>query len=119
MFKDGVKPAWEDPFNEKGGKWSLLIPRASNKSDSSWLYTLLALIGEELDNEDELCGAVISPRRMSDKLAIWTKNADAQDVVMAIGKKLRQVLELSPGDKLEFFVHAEAYSKSAKARWTC
>jgi translation initiation factor 4E len=119
MFKDGVKPAWEDPFNEKGGKWSLLIPRASNKSDPSWLYSLLALIGEELDNEDEICGAVISPRRVQDKLAIWTKNADNTEVVMAIGRKLRQVLEIGANDKLEFFVHAEAYSKNAKPRFYC
>jgi translation initiation factor 4E len=40
MFKEGVKPAWEDAFNEKGGKWSMLIPRNTNKSDSSWLYSV-------------------------------------------------------------------------------
>jgi hypothetical protein len=40
MFKEGVKPAWEDAFNAQGGKWSVLIPRNSNKSDSSWLYSV-------------------------------------------------------------------------------
>lgn len=67
---------------------------------------LLALIGEELDNEDEICGVVISPRKVQDKLAIWTKNADSEQVVMAIGRKLRQVLELSPADKLEYLVRS-------------
>ena len=65
---------------------------------------MLALIGEELDNEDEICGVVVSPRKVQDKLAIWTKNADSEQVVMAIGRKLRQVLELSPADKLEYLV---------------
>ena len=71
---------------------------------------MLALIGEELDNEDEICGVVVSPRKVQDKLAIWTKNADSEQVVMAIGRKLRQVLELSPADKLEYLVRPAALS---------
>lgn len=116
MFKYGVRPAWEDKTNEKGGKWNILVMRNSSKTDSSWLYSLLALIGEELDNDDEICGAVISLRRAQDKLAIWTKSADNTEAVLAIGRKLKAIIELAPSEKMEYSVHADAYSKNAKPR---
>ncbi len=40
---------------------------------SFWLK-LLAMIGEQFDEGDEICGAVVSVRRQ-DKIAIWTKTA--------------------------------------------
>ena len=27
LFKRGIKPAWEDAANTKGGKWSIQLPR--------------------------------------------------------------------------------------------
>ena len=81
------------------------------------MLQLLALIGEELDNDDEICGAVISPRRASDKLAIWTRSADKEEVVLSMGRKLKSILELAAGDKMEFTVHADAYSKNAKPKY--
>lgn len=36
---------------------------------------LLAMIGEQFDEGDEICGAVVSVRRAQDKIAIWTKTA--------------------------------------------
>jgi translation initiation factor 4E len=68
------------------------------------LTQLLALIGEELDADDEICGVVMSPRRVHDKLAIWTRNASNSQAVLAIGHKLRQVLDLPPQEKIEYLV---------------
>ncbi|KAG6423615.1 hypothetical protein SASPL_114016 [Salvia splendens] len=39
------------------------------------LILLLALIGEQFDNGDEICGAVVNVRARQDKIALWTKNA--------------------------------------------
>jgi translation initiation factor 4E len=36
---------------------------------------LLAMIGEQFEEGDEICGAVVSVRRSQDKIAIWTKTA--------------------------------------------
>jgi len=33
------------------------------------------MIGEQFDEGDEICGAVVSVRRAQDKIAIWTKTA--------------------------------------------
>jgi translation initiation factor 4E len=33
------------------------------------------MIGEQFEESDEICGAVVSVRRAQDKIAIWTKTA--------------------------------------------
>jgi hypothetical protein len=35
-------PAWEDPENKNGGKWSIQVPRDKTKAiiDKMWLYTV-------------------------------------------------------------------------------
>jgi len=35
----------------------------------------MALIGEQFDEPDEICGVVASVRQRQDKLALWTKAA--------------------------------------------
>ncbi|RWV83009.1 hypothetical protein BHE74_00023049 [Ensete ventricosum] len=37
--------------------------------------TLLALIGEQFEYGDEICGAVVSVRMKQERIALWTKNA--------------------------------------------
>ncbi len=39
-----------------------------------WLK-LLGMIGEQFDEGDEICGAVVSVRAKQDKISIWTKTA--------------------------------------------
>jgi translation initiation factor 4E len=36
---------------------------------------LLAIIGEQFDFGDEICGVVVSVRGKQERVAIWTKNA--------------------------------------------
>lgn len=45
LFKQGIKPAWEDDANEKGGKWSVQLPRGkyTDAIDNMWLYTVRPL----------------------------------------------------------------------------
>lgn len=42
LFKEGIQPAWEDPANGNGGKWSVQLPREKhrNQIDKLWLYTV-------------------------------------------------------------------------------
>ncbi|XP_034210653.1 eukaryotic translation initiation factor 4E-1-like isoform X2 [Prunus dulcis] len=72
-FKYKIEPKWEDPVCANGGKWTVTFPKG--KSDTSWLYTLLGMIGEQFDHGDEICGAVVNVRNRQDKISIWTKNA--------------------------------------------
>ena len=36
---------------------------------------LMALIGEQFDEADEICGVVASVRQRQDKISLWTKTA--------------------------------------------
>ncbi|KAH9618834.1 hypothetical protein KSS87_006530 [Heliosperma pusillum] len=74
LFKAEIEPKWEDPECAKGGKWTVA---ASGKTDldKMWLETLMALIGEQFDEAEEICGVVASVRQRGDKLSLWTKNA--------------------------------------------
>lgn len=36
---------------------------------------MLALIGEQFDHGDEICGAVVNIRTKQEKISLWTKNA--------------------------------------------
>lgn len=41
---------------------------------------LMALIGEQFDESEEICGVVASVRQRQDKLALWTKSASNEAV---------------------------------------
>jgi len=52
LFKLGIKPMWEDPSNEKGGKW--VINSDKRHIHDSWTRIVLFTIGEQFSNPDEL-----------------------------------------------------------------
>ena len=60
MFKEGVRPEWEDEGNLGGGMWKMVIPNKlrAEQLDKMWLETLLSMIGEYYaDLGDLICGA--------------------------------------------------------------
>ncbi|GFZ00592.1 eukaryotic translation initiation factor 4E [Actinidia rufa] len=102
-FKDKIVPKWEDPVCAKGGNWSMSFLKG--KSDTSWLYTLLAMIGEQFDHGDEICGAIVNARA-KDKISIWTKNAANETAQVSIGKQWKKFLDYN--DNIGFIFHDDA-----------
>jgi translation initiation factor 4E len=74
LFKNGIKPTWEDPQNERGGKWMVRLKKGL--TSRYWEELVLAIIGEQFDVGHEICGAVVSIRHNEDILSVWNKNAD-------------------------------------------
>ncbi|XP_056841704.1 eukaryotic translation initiation factor 4E-3 [Raphanus sativus] len=89
-FKDKIDPKWEDPVCANGGKWTMMFPKAT--LESSWLNTLLALVGEQFEQGDVICGAVLNFRTRGDKISLWTKNAANKDAQLSIGKQWKELL---------------------------
>eukprot|EP00281_Chroomonas_sp_CCMP1168_P030528 CAMPEP_0206241818 /NCGR_PEP_ID=MMETSP0047_2-20121206/16712_1 /ASSEMBLY_ACC=CAM_ASM_000192 /TAXON_ID=195065 /ORGANISM="Chroomonas mesostigmatica_cf, Strain CCMP1168" /LENGTH=219 /DNA_ID=CAMNT_0053666767 /DNA_START=113 /DNA_END=772 /DNA_ORIENTATION=- len=115
LFKTGIEPMWEHPANELGGKWTYSIAKKDGKKviDDMWLYTALALIGENFDAGDQLCGAVISLRKAGDRVAVWTRNAEEQAAVMEIGEQFKAAIAEClqaevPAGSIEYHVHNDA-----------
>ncbi len=117
-----MEPKWEDPECEHGGKWTVLVPKgASSKQalDTMWLNLLLACIGEQFADGDEICGAVVNVRAKQDKVCLWTRTAANEAAQVGVGKQLKAVLDLDSAARVGFLVHADAkaYDRSAKDRY--
>jgi len=79
LFKEGIKPLWEDFENMNGGKYSVTVQKAI--SCSIWSDLVYAAIGEQLDSDEhpQICGIVLSTRSRGNSLSIWVKNAPDPD----------------------------------------
>ena len=68
------------------------------------MWLVLALIGETLDDNDLVTGAVCSLRGKGDRIAIWTRRKEPIDELNAMGEKLLDVLNLQhePSVQMEF-----------------
>ncbi|KAL1192574.1 Eukaryotic translation initiation factor 4E-3 [Cardamine amara subsp. amara] len=115
-FKDKIEPKWEDPICANGGKWTMMFPKA--KLESSWLNTLLALVGEQFEQGDEICGVVLNFRTRGDRISLWTKNAANEEAQLSIGKQWKELLGYN--DTIGFIVHEDAKTldRDAKRRYT-
>ncbi len=68
----------------------------------------MALVGEELDERDEVCGAVVSLRARIERIQVWLRSKDDVERINSIGKKLVKLLDIGEdsGIGLEFQVRA-------------
>ncbi|XP_047947658.1 eukaryotic translation initiation factor-like [Salvia hispanica] len=113
LFKAGVEPKWEDPECANGGKWTVTSSKKSDL-DNMWLETLMALIGEQFDDTDEICGVVASVRQKQDKLSLWTKTAANEAAQMGIGRKWKEVIDIT--DKISYSFHDDSRRESRAPR---
>lgn len=97
---------WEDPSNASGGKWVLTMKNNPILLDRCWNWLAFALVGEELEDDDEICGAVVSLRTKVDRIQLWTRGKDDVEKLNALGKRLVKLLDVSESDNigLEFQV---------------
>ncbi|KAI3406993.2 TIF45 [Candida oxycetoniae] len=115
LFREGIRPEWEDEANTKGGKWS----HAFNKNSGAiindlWLRGLLAVIGETIeDDENEVNGIVLNIRKQAYKIGIWTKDCD-ESKLRTVGERLKKILQLKDEQKVEFISHDASNTKGSE-----
>ncbi|PHU21202.1 Eukaryotic translation initiation factor isoform 4E-2 [Capsicum chinense] len=115
LFKTGIEPKWEDPECANGGKWTVTSSRKANL-ETMWLETLMALVGEQFDDSEDICGVVASVRRSQDKLSLWTKTATNEAAQMGIGRKWKEIIDT---EKISYSFHDDSKrERSAKSRYT-
>ncbi|KAL8090931.1 eukaryotic translation initiation factor 4E-2-like [Apium graveolens] len=115
-FKNHIEPKWEDPICANGGKWAATFQKG--KSDNAWMSSLLAMIGEQFDHGDEICGAVVSVRARQEKISLWTKNAANEAAQLSIGKQWKEFLDYN--EQIGFIFHDDAIrlNRNAKNKYT-
>lgn len=97
LFKDGIKPLWEDAANREGGKMTIRLRKQG--ASAVWEELILAMIGEQFDVGNEICGAVLACRFRDDNMSLWHRTADNENAV----NKIRYVFWLAG-------VHAAAHT---------
>ncbi|XP_024898955.1 eukaryotic translation initiation factor 4E type 2, partial [Pteropus alecto] len=106
LFKEGIKPMWEDDANKNGGKW--IIRLRKGLASRCWENLILAMLGEQFMVGEEICGAVVSVRFQEDIISIWNKTASDQATTARIRDTLRRVLNLPPNTIMEYKTHTDS-----------
>lgn len=70
LFKNNIRPMWEDEQNKNGGRWVISLQKfyRHNDLDKLWLEVILCLIGEAFDFSEDICGAVVNVRMNRHKI---------------------------------------------------
>uniref|UniRef100_A0A4W6E729 Eukaryotic translation initiation factor 4E family member 2 n=1 Tax=Lates calcarifer TaxID=8187 RepID=A0A4W6E729_LATCA len=110
LFKEGIKPMWEDDANKMGGKW--IIRLRKGLASRCWENLILAMLGEQFMVGEEICGAVVSVRFQEDIISIWNKTASDQATTARIRDTLRRVLNLPPNTIMEYKTHTDSINSS-------
>ncbi|PRP88929.1 hypothetical protein PROFUN_00397 [Planoprotostelium fungivorum] len=111
LFKEGVEPKWEHPDNFKGGKWIVTIKGRGSMLDQQWLWLLLGVIGESFEEENEICGCVVSLRKSQDRITLWTRNAYNEAVQRRIGYRLKRLLEIPDNITVGYQIHSDSMKR--------
>jgi len=76
LFKEGIRPIWEDEENRKGGKW--VIRLAKGVADRCWENLQFNLVADSWGElGEEICGGVVSMRSGEDVLSLWLRDANS------------------------------------------
>ncbi|CAO3662195.1 unnamed protein product [Rhizopus stolonifer] len=115
LFKEGIRPEWEDPANAEGGKYGIQFPKnkAGDSINDHWMNLLLAVIGEQLIANEEVCGAVVSVRKTYYRVALWTNSSKDEEKIEKIRNQLRDIFSLPEEIEVEFVPHVDSTAKIA------
>lgn len=114
LFRDDIKPEWEDAKNAQGGKWYCQFKGRREDLNELWIRALLSVIGETIEkDENEVNGVVFNVRKGIVKIGLWTKSCD-EEKLRAIGETFKKVLKLGDDEKIEFLRHKDSEIRGAK-----
>ena len=117
MFKTGIKPAWEDPLNKNGCELRMIKGvTILDTLDLFWENILISLIGQAIEETNEICGCRITdkskvgkgPSKSIFNIHIWLKYTD-EDMIDKIKLRLNEILASGTRGNFkipEFEVHA-------------
>ncbi|KAI8933371.1 hypothetical protein NX059_009989 [Plenodomus lindquistii] len=108
VFKQGIRPVWEDEENKRGGKWIMRLKKGV--ADRYWEELLMALVGDQfMEAGEEVCGFVLSVRSGEDVFSIWTKNDGGRNI--KIRETVKRVLELPEGTNIIWRSHDDSIAQ--------
>ncbi|GBB87156.1 hypothetical protein RclHR1_01360027 [Rhizophagus clarus] len=116
LFKQGVRPVWEDDTNINGGKWIVRLKKGL--ASRYWESLVMAVIGDQFDVGTEICGAVLSIRSSEDILSLWNQSAHEGRINLKIRDTMKRVLNLPSDTIMEYKTHNDALKDNSSFRNT-
>jgi translation initiation factor 4E len=100
IFRDGIRPEWEDPANSSGGHFQFQLKPAigGGSIDEYWNNLVLGLIGCTIEpahmvNGIRLVDKLSGPRAANViRIELWFSNADDQHAVNALRRNVEKCL---------------------------
>jgi len=80
VFKRGIKPVWEDPYNKNGGKFVL---RAADHHNALGMYLVLTLrlVFGLLGDLEEFCGSILTIKGPYVWLQLWNRDTNSRELI--------------------------------------
>jgi len=103
VFKNKIKPMWEDEGNADGARYILRV-QTSKLARDYFTDIVLSLIGGTFVSHEDLCGAMISSKGTFFALQLWTKTSD-EEIFEQIDYEVRQMLRLKDDEPVEWKAH--------------
>lgn len=100
IFKNSVKPMWEDESNKNGGKVTIKVKK--EYSNLVWDEMVYRFIGNNfpLTNNNDLNGIIFSVKRDSIFIQVWFKNFSTNSM-NDITASVKQILSISDNVELD------------------
>lgn len=116
IFKDGIRPVWEDAGNKRGGKWIIRLKKGV--ADRYWEDLLLAIVGDQfMEAGDEVCGAVLSVRSGEDVLSVWTKMDGGRNIKIRYAESFHDTPDLRLTNHSETIKRLLAFPSDTNIVW--
>ena len=120
LFRNGVKPVWEDSVNALGGKWIIRLKKGL--INRLWEHLCLATITGQLDpplaQDFEVCGVIVSIRYQEDILSVWSRTAGDESIKLALKESIKKALGLPAAFTMEYKAHDAAMKDNSSFRNT-
>ncbi|KAG8876461.1 hypothetical protein FRB97_004151 [Tulasnella sp. 331] len=110
------RPVWEDPLNQNGGKWIIRLRKSI--ADRLWEDLVLAVIGDQFDIDDGICGVVLSVRGAEDILSVWNRDDKDADAKGRIRDVIRRALGLPKETIMEYKSNNDSMNDRSSFRTT-
>ena len=103
IFQEGTDPAWEHEDNRGGGRWTFAVDNADGPGlNRAWEDVYLALVGEQLDEDDAVTGIMATRRRDFTRISVWTRDRENEAANMRVAAALRAA---TPIKRLDYQEH--------------
>lgn len=117
IFRDGIKPEWEDKINMHGGHFQFQLKPTTNPGqlDEYWNNLVLGLVGSTIDPTHMITGIRLvdklnTSRGSSIRIEVWFSNFDATDEVETLQKNVEKCM----CTKLDGSVSHQVWGKTEK-----